>query len=315
MTEHAGPRVPRICVAVPTYRRPEQLATLLCALAKQMFPANAAVIVAIFDNDQRPSAALTVERFAATFPVRLVHRHVPEPGLSAVRNAALAYACDGFDYLAMIDDDEEPEPQWLQELFTVARMADADATFGPVIYLFPDGPARWLGAGGFFAVPTPRDGSRVDYGYSGNCFLKISSIERFGVTFDRAFNLAGGEDMLFFLQLKQCGASMVFAKRAIAKERVSSERLKARYVLQLNYRRGNTLSLCDARVHKGWTWKPLRALKAIARLVRGTTTSIPLTILRGRIGALTAGCDVAHGLGSLAGIFGRVYRAYDRRDG
>jgi succinoglycan biosynthesis protein ExoM len=314
MTENAAGRIPRICVAVPTYRRPEQLAALLSALAKQTFPADTDIVVAIFDNDRSPSAALTVERFSADFPVRLLHRHTPEPGLSAVRNAAVAYACDGFDYLAMIDDDEEPEPHWLSELFAVATRTDADATFGPVIYLFPEGPAGWLGAGGFFAVPTPRDGSRVDFGYSGNCFLRTTTLKRFGVTFDRAFNLAGGEDMLFFLQLKLRGASMVFAERAITKERVSPERLRARYVLQLNYRRGNTLALCDARIHRGWTWKPVRALKGVARLVRGTSTSIPLTILRGRVGALTAACDVAHGLGSLVGIFGGVYRAYDRLD-
>lgn len=314
MNKDVAERVQRICVAVPTYRRPEQLASLLSALSKQTFPPDTDTVVAIFDNDQGPSASLTVERFSKDFPVRLLYHHAPEPGLSAVRNAAVAYACDGFDYLAMIDDDEEPEPQWLCELFGVASRTDADATFGPVIYLFPDGPAGWLGTGGFFAIPTPRDGSHVDFGYSGNCFLRTKSLKRLGVTFDRAFDLAGGEDMLFFLQLKRRGALMVFAERAIAKERVSPERLRARYVLQLNYRRGNTLALCDARVHHGSAWKPVRAFKGVARLARGVATSIPLSIMRGRVGALTAACDVAHGLGSLVGLFGGVYRAYDRVD-
>lgn len=306
--------IPRICVAVPTYRRPEQLTFLLLALAKQTFPPKTEITVAIFDNDQDASAALTVESFSSDFPVRLLYHHAPDPGLSAVRNAAVAYACEGYDYLAMIDDDEEPEPQWLSELLAVASRTDADATFGPVIYLFPDGPAGWLGTGGFFAVPSPRDGSRVSYGYSGNCFLRTKSLKRFGVAFDRTFNFAGGEDMLFFLQLKRYGASMVYAERAIARERVTSDRLCARYVLQLNYRRGNTLALCDAKLHRGSAWKPIRVFKSFARLARGIASSIPFTIFRGRVGALTAACDVAHGLGSLVGVFGGIYRPYARID-
>jgi hypothetical protein len=182
--------------------------------------------------------------------------------------------------------------------------------------------------------------------------LAVASLERCGVVFDAALDFAGGEDLVFFRQLLAHGAKIAFAARAVAYERVGTERLNAGYLLRLNFRRGNTLALCDRRGNTlalcdrrgntlalgdrlGNTLAPgaqqgsmlaperrgakfralaLRAGKATARLGLGALALIPLAIGRGRTGAMLALCAVAHGLGGLCGIMGYTYQAYRRDD-
>lgn len=314
MIETLVPLRSRICVAIPTYRRREPLGVVLEAIARQRFPETCDVEVVVFDNDSEPSAQAQVARKALTFPVPLVYRHAPEPGLSAVRNLALAYARDAFDFIAMIDDDEEPKPGWLAELFATASRTHADATFGPVQFVLPSTAPRYLREGRFFHMPVHPEGSTVRVGYSGNCLLRTDALRRYGVWFDRALNFAGGEDMLFFRQLQARGATMVFSASAVATERVSCERLNPRYVVKLNYRRGNTLALCDLRLKPGANGVTMRAFKGIGRFFRGLVSFLPRSVMEGRIGALAAACDVAHGCGSIVGLFGVVYEAYGRGD-
>jgi len=237
----------RLCVAVPTFRRPEQLEALLRGIARQALPEAMALEVAVFDNDVRPSAKPVVDAARAWFPFPLEYVNVKQPGLATVRNAIVDYARERFDFVAMIDDDESPQLHWLSELVRVQGVTGADAVIGPVPQLIPDDAPRWLRAGSFFDLPVHPDAASIDFGYSGNCLLAVASLERCGVVFDAALDFAGGEDLVFFRQLLAHGAKIAFAARAVAYERVGTERLNAGYLLRLNFRRGNTLALCDRR--------------------------------------------------------------------
>jgi len=305
----------RVCVAIPTFRRPAQLESLLRGISRQEISSTYDIDVVVFDNDSSASAAPVVESLRPVLGIQLIYVHERERGLSAVRNSALAFAEGSYEFLAMIDDDENPEPQWLAQLLEVATRTRADATFGPVRYEFPDGAPRWLKNGNFFDLPVEAgDGEPMVTGYSGNCLLRVDSLRRFALKFDRTFDFSGGEDLLFFRQLHERGASFVFAARAQTTEGVVPKRASAGYILKLNYRRGNTLAICDVRTRPGVRSVALRALKGSLRLARGFTQLIPLSLLRGRGGALTAACDLAHGIGSIVGLFGVVYEAYGRVD-
>ncbi len=308
----AAPAAERVCIAIPTFRRPELLKSLLDGIAAQEPPRGCSVRVLVIDNDRLPSGRDVVEALRERFPFALEYEHAPEPGLSSVRNFALAYARDGFDVLVMIDDDERPEPQWLRELIRVQRETHADIVIGPVVHVIPDSAPRWLRRTHLYRLPSYADGAPITFGYSGNCLLRVDSIRRFGVVFDADLNFSGGEDMLFFRQLLARGAKMTFAARAVAFEAVGSERLKASYILKLNFRRGNTLSLCDRRLNATALGLTVRALKGYGRLTLGLFALIPLSIARGRRGALEALSSMAQGLGSLTGLSGHVYQAYKR---
>jgi succinoglycan biosynthesis protein ExoM len=304
----------RVCVAIPTYRRPELLKTLLEGISLQLIPAGCTVEVLVLDNDAPASSRHIVDAAVTDFPFALRYAHVPQPGLSMVRNAALAHARERFDFLAMIDDDEYPQTQWLQELLQVGERTGADAVIGPVPKRFSAGAPKWIEDGGFFDLPSHPDGALIRDGYSGNCLLRVGSLQRFGVTFDSALNLAGGEDMLFFRELSSRGAKIAYAAQAVAFETIGPARSQAVYIVKLSYRRGNTLAFCDRRLKGSPRTFATRALKGCGRLAVGLATFLPLALTQGRAGAVRASCNVAHGFGSLAGLRGHIYEAYKRAE-
>src|SRR5271163_1421060 len=238
----------KVCIAIATYRRPAMLAALLQKLPTLVLRENAPnVEVLIVDNDPDGGARPTVGQFFGTLQWPLHYRHVPEPGLSVVRNFAIDFAAGGFEFLAMIDDDEEPEPQWLDELLRVERSSGADAVIGPVPRALPPQSPAWVRKGDFFpaaAYDVP-DGHLVPDGHTGNCLLKVSTLLRQELAFDSAMNLTGGEDVLFFRTLVARGGRIAFAANAVATETVPLQRTTARYLWQVEFRSGNTLSFCD----------------------------------------------------------------------
>ncbi len=309
--EDQGPTLARILVAIPTYRRPALLSRLLRGIADISTPGESAVEVLVMDNDATPSARDLVLEVAEAFPFPLSYAHVSEPGLSSVRNFGLNRA-RSFDFLAMIDDDEIPQRQWLVELFEVQAATKADAVIGPVPRILPEVAPRWLREGRFFESPAYRDRTMLHDGYSGNCLLRTKSIERLDLSFDQTLNFAGGEDLLFFRELVQRGGKLAYAAHAVAEEMVGTERANATYILKLHFRRGNSLSLCDRHLDNRRSTIATRALKAGALIARGCTTLIPYALFRGETGCFVSLCDVARGVGAFVGLFGHVYQAYER---
>ena len=303
----------RVCIAVPTFRRPASLEALLDGIAAIVAPEQCAVSVLVMDNDHEQSARATVSSRAERFPYALTYAHVAQPGLCAVRNFALDYAAENaYDLLAMIDDDEVPEPQWLTELLRVSAATGADAVVGPVPQAIPPQAPGWVRSAPFFDLPVYTDGAPMGDGYSGNCLLRVRTVERLGIRFDPAFNFAGGEDLIFFRTLLRRGGTLRYAAKAIAEESLGAERLRVSYVLALNFRRGNTLALYDRRLDGRMHAPALRALKAGTRLLRGCGTLLPQALLRGKAGAVNALCDIAHGAGGFAGLCGHMHQAYRR---
>jgi succinoglycan biosynthesis protein ExoM len=162
VTTEAAPRVTpqaartrRVCVAIPTYRRPDYLGALLTGLREIAVPPGYTVSAIVLDNDAAASAQAIVAARRDAFPFALDYAVVAHPGLVSVRNAALRYAGEqSFDFLAMIDDDEVPQAQWLAELLRVHARTRADAVVGPVPSDIPAGAPRWLVRGRFLDLPT-----------------------------------------------------------------------------------------------------------------------------------------------------------------
>ncbi len=103
-----------ILVCIPTFRRPKGLARLLAALEKLDTDARVSVLVA--DNDaERHEGFDLCQRLRLKYLWPLEAIIVPDRGIAQVRNAMLAHALDrtNAQFIAMLDDDEWPEPQWL----------------------------------------------------------------------------------------------------------------------------------------------------------------------------------------------------------
>jgi glycosyltransferase involved in cell wall biosynthesis len=105
------PSVP-ITATVCTYNRSRYLALALAGLQRQSLPATQFEIL-IVDNCSTDDTRRVVDEFRQRLP-NLRYAYEPRPGLSYARNTAMDEARGR--YLAYLDDDAIPEPQWLQAL-------------------------------------------------------------------------------------------------------------------------------------------------------------------------------------------------------
>jgi len=301
-----------VCVMVPTFRRPATLAALLRALRAQTVK-RVGVELLVVDNDAAQSARALVESSRHELPFPVHYLCVETPGLCAVRNAGLEFARRRFRFVAMVDDDEIPEPQWLEELLRTQARTGAAAVIGPVPARLPPEAPAWIRAGKFFDLPTFPDQAIIADGYTGNCLIDLDAASSDGLAFDAKLNLAGGEDQLFFRELIARGGRIAYAARAVAPELVAAARVNARYLVRLSFRRGNTLWFCDRRIHgRRAPMLARRVALALGRIALGAVMLVPRAIVSGRAGVVRSLCDAARGAGTLAGLCGITYLHYRR---
>ena len=306
---------PRVIVVIPTFRRPQLLRDLLTGLRAQRLTFDARSVRAIvIDNDPARSAEAVVREMQHDFPFALEYASMVEPGLSAIRNYALDIARGQCDFLAMIDDDETPEPHWLDELLRVQRRYRTEAVVGPVEPVLPATAPDWISAFHAQQVPNFPDGTLLTDGWSGNCLLHMRRIEEIGVSFDPTMNFAGGEDQLFFRQLLASGGRIAYASRAMAWEDTPPERQTVRFIMLRSFRRGNTLTLCDLRLSQHRATRGIRALKGVALIGKGVFGAANAGLRRDFSKFVARASDVVTGAGMLAGLFGMTYQAYRRYD-
>ncbi|HTV72708.1 MAG TPA: glycosyltransferase [Candidatus Acidoferrales bacterium] len=305
----------RICVAIPTFRRPGTFGPLLDALSQLTFASEPPLLdVLVVDNDPQGSAHTLVEEKRARFRGAVHYARVAQPGLCSVRNYALGFAADTYDALVMIDDDEAPPPGWLDALLRVREATQADAVIGHVVPSYPPGAPRWITSGSFFCVPPPPDGMLIEYGNTANCLMMLATVRAMGLSFDPALNQAGGEDELFFRQIVARGGRIAFAAHAVVTDFIPSSRLNPKYILQRELRKGNTLTICDQKIHGTVPVLALRAAKGIARSIFGLVSFVPRALIWGRRGAVGALCDIVRGVGMLLGLAGVRILGYKRTD-
>src|SRR5262249_22297102 len=132
-------------VAIPTFRRPQGLQRLLDALAQLDTSASVSVLVA--DNDAEHHQGFDVCEALRGKGYRWPFRSVivAERGIAAVRNALVenALADPKAEFVAMLDDDEWPEPHWLTALLAEQAKTRADAVQGSILFAFEGKPETW----------------------------------------------------------------------------------------------------------------------------------------------------------------------------
>ena len=239
------PRATHIAVCVCTYRRPQGLRRLLESLARQDLAAQpgARISIVIADNEASPAT----RRLCTTFGQEhgLSPRYIPvtERGISQARNACLEGLPVDTDFIAFVDDDEMPAPRWLDRLLAMQRQTDADVVYGPVVPIFPVDTPAWIRQGDWFHKPrqhaTLRDGQEIGFAATCNCLLRGTIVMESGLRFDPAFGLSGGEDKLFFRQIKARGYRIVWSRQAVVRETVPPARARLAYLLKAEYRLGN----------------------------------------------------------------------------
>ena len=234
--------MPEIVVAIPTFRRPTSLARLLGALEK--LETDARVLVIVADNDAEGRAGYDFCRsICAHYRWPLDPIIAEERGIAQVRNAlvqrALSYPQARF--VAMLDDDEWPSPQWLSELVRIQAETSAEVVEGSVLFEPKSAQGHWTA--GFDGVSDMRrpSGPTAMLEGAGNLLISRSCLERLGAPwFDPAFALSGGEDRDFFERVKAAGGKFAWADDAVAHGLVPERRMTLEWVLRRAYGIGNS---------------------------------------------------------------------------
>jgi len=235
--------MPEVIVAIPTFRRPRGLERLLAALAQLKTSAKIRVLVA--DNDAERCEGFDVcgRVRAAGYCWPLEAIVVAERGIAQARNALVERALThkSPQFIAMLDDDEWPEPRWLDELLRVQRETGADAVQGSVLCEYEAAPAIWAKNCDGIGPIRGRTGVARKLDGAGNMLVSRASFEALARPwFDSAFALTGGEDSDFFMRLDRAGRRFAFADEAVATTAVPASRVNLKWVLSRAYSVGNS---------------------------------------------------------------------------
>ncbi|RFD21577.1 glycosyltransferase family 2 protein [Komagataeibacter melaceti] len=201
-----------VSIVVPCYDRMDLLErTLHACIGQTGVPEGLGWEIVVADNHPDRLARDVVARLQADSPVCL--RHIPAGvrNIAHARNCGVAAAEGAF--IAFVDDDEAPEPDWLVAHFSCLERTGADASFGPKYPVFAGGSAPdWDADGRFYTTdfhmkqdegiyplrwfpPQPRGLG------TGNSMMRRATCLVGEAPFDEKLGRCGGEDTLLLLTL------------------------------------------------------------------------------------------------------------------
>jgi GT2 family glycosyltransferase len=293
----------RIVIAIPTFRRPKSLARLLDAIAGLETDAEISVLVA--DNDAETHQGFDLcARMAPAFRWPLQTVIEEQRGIAQVRNRLVAEALKSdADFIAMIDDDEWPEPGWIAEFLKAQMQIGADVLQGSILFV-----QHQSGPSPLPDICNPTGLTEMLQG-AGNLLIRRQVLEEIQAPwFDPAFALSGGEDRDFFMRLKRAGYRFGWADEARALGEVADVRHNLSWVMRRAYSNGNS----DMRVLLKHRPGPMLVMRESLKISAALLLSLPLALILGaspnhRRAPLIKLCRAA---GKLTAMAGARYNEY-----
>lgn len=240
----------KTAVCICTYKRPKLLERLLNSLHDIQLGEleRGDVRILVVDNFPDGQARAVCERSVRTLPIGLDFIEEGKKGIAFARNRAVDEALRrGADFVAFLDDDDLPHPDWLLRLVEKQKETQADivgSVFPPAVN--PDWPA-WLAKSPLF--DNPKQKSQTKYGAPsgigiGSTLISSKLIERLkveGPLFSSEFGKIGCEDADFFARAGKIGAVSCQTKKAIVERDYEQQRLTVVGLLRDSYRIGNCI--------------------------------------------------------------------------
>jgi succinoglycan biosynthesis protein ExoM len=266
----------------------------------------------IVDNRPDGRARAVCDGARASLPCALHFAEEPERGISFARNHAVSTAlAHGADFIAFIDDDDLPRPDWLVRLVDRQRITGADLVVG--IWQLPDE----------LSIPKSLQGIRIfnpveidrlnRWGFppwagAGNVLISRRVVEHLGQAepiFRPEFALAGGEDTDLFIRARVAGFSVAVAEESVVVLNWGAARITLRGALRRTFRLGST-SMHLSRAHMSAS-DCERKRRAARRKVVLTTIALPCNLFKPKKLAKRLS-RIAWSLGVLHAHAGRRYR-------
>ena len=316
-----------VCICIATFRRPDGLKRLLEGIAGQSFARapKPQLMIVVADNEGNARAERVCRDFPGLHKIPLTYVREDRPGISFARNATLQHVPRDADFVAIIDDDEFPESDWLEQLLIDQAATGADVVYGPVIPVFEDGTPMWVKECRYFEKPRNHleliDRQSISGAATNNVLMRNTMLIDSGVRFDPQFGLSGGEDKVFFQDLSNAGFHFIWAPTARVREVVPPERCTLSFLWKSEYRGGNVRLFMRHRNEKRLT--STKKLKLIVKHVLQSSQKIGNGLTRLMVLAcsfrltkarcVTATFPIAFGIGMLTSTFGIRYEHYARQ--
>jgi succinoglycan biosynthesis protein ExoM len=316
--ESASSSTPTVIVAVCTYRRNDPLRNLLTALqdvARASY-GRARVGVVVVDDNPDGRALAVVDDFHDSFEFGCKYFRSGQGNISVARNLAIESAMVESDWVAMIDDDCEPEPNWLCHYLDVLEGTNADCATGPML-LRPVEPApKWLTEQPFFDDVRHQEADRavMTVASTNNSIVRSGFLrDHPEIRFKPDLGVLGGEDMVFYRTAHRNGLQIRFAARAHVWGNEPPDRCTFKHQLRYRFWLGNTEFVTNS--YLGDSSRSRMVLRGLKRLSNSLIRIAHRVVRREPVQLRYSAASMAGALGLLAGCLGlRKYHPVDEVD-
>jgi succinoglycan biosynthesis protein ExoM len=291
----------RVAICIPTYKRPKLLARLLDAIAHLETGADVRVIVA--DNDAEGRAGQDFCNSLQNYRWPLTAVIAEKRGIAQVRNRLIETALKSdADFVAMIDDDEWPDQDWITAFLAGAKTSGADVLQGSILL---GGTAGIEGHGDIRHASGPVTMLQG----AGNILIRRAVLDEMTAPwFDPAFALSGGEDREFFVRLARAGKRFAWVDEARAHGDVPETRASLSWLLARAYSVGNS----DMQVLLKYRPGPAQMAAELAKIVAALLLSplLALVMIASPDRRALALQKLLRAAGKLSALAGRRYNEY-----
>jgi glycosyltransferase involved in cell wall biosynthesis len=308
-----------IAVCLCTYNRPSSLERTLRAIrSAEPVDAETRIEVVVVDNAVEEQARRVADEARSYLRIPLHFAQEPERGISFARNRAIAEALRlDADFVAFLDDDDAPRPDWLRRLVDAQRAAGADLVFGKWEPIREKVPELTLKAGKLLEKSVKPEGFVDRLGLpqdASTCNVLISRriIDRMRVEnelFSADFALAFGGDHDFFIRCIRHGASFVRCPESVVDGEWASSRMTVRGMIKRSFAVGVKQAMLDDRYLPAPD-AARRRRESLGRLPRALARTVWRTLAGGGPKALGAASDCATLAGRIFIHLGFRYRYY-----
>ena len=297
-----------VTIAVCTYNRSALLSGLIGALRAQQCPLRFEILV--IDNNSSDATQAVLQQQAALPGATLRWIHETRQGIVHARNRAITETAAS-EYLVFIDDDELPEPGFINASLDALSREGADCVGGRITVDFTaHSRPRWLkddvlgflGALDYGAHPLWIETAATPL-WSGNIAYRRALFERLNLRFDARYNragdgLGGGEDAAMFRTLLTTGARMRYRPDMAITHRVDATKLRRRYFLRLHWLAGRKVGQFETPDYAR-TWFGIPPFMLIQALKHSSKAL--MMMMTQRPAALRQAMNAAHAWGVIRG--------------
>lgn len=299
-----------LAVTVPTFKRPEQLIDTLESIAPQV-AAYQGVLIVIENEAENREGAQSATRFMAANNINGLVIVVVKAGNCNAYNGGWRTVREHFpavEYIAVVDDDETADGNWLKQLIKVQSATQSDFVGGPQVPVMPENSSRNVHP---VFRPNYCKTGRVPVLYSsGNLLITRRVIDEMPFPYlDPAFNFTGGGDADLYERARAKGFTFAWANDAILREPIPHRRLQKDWLRARALRNGALSAIIERRrFGEGFVGRARVMAKSFALLIASPFRALVTLALTGSV--VDAAYKIEIGVGRIMGEFGLINEQY-----